>query len=400
MWSDLSKKCLGDGRLPQGCPGYFSRCPAGPRVPFLPVTDSQFSENPYDLPSALAWREAQRAAGRRVVLTNGCFDLLHAGHTRYLAEARALGDVLVVAVNDDASVQALKGPGRPVNGASDRAELLEALKAVDKAVVFAGERATDTIRALRPDIYAKGGDYTVESLNPEERAALGEVGTKIHILSLVPGKSTSATLARLAGEGSGKRRRLGVLGSGSGSNFQSILDAIAAGTLDAEVAVVMSDNKDAYILERARLAGVPAVHVDPGPYKTKLGEAAQKEIRDRLVAAGVDLVLLAGFMRIVKEPLLSSFPDRILNIHPSLLPAFPGLAAWKQALEAGVAESGCTVHLVDGGMDTGRILAQERVPVLPDDTAESLHARIQVAEHRLYPAVVGRMLGGMGGNSL
>ena len=344
----------------------------------------------HDLESALVWRAKQRAAGKRVVFTNGCFDLLHVGHARYLAEARALGDALIVAVNDDDSVRSLKGPGRPLNPAEDRAELLEALAAVDKAVIFSGDRATAAIRALAPDIYAKGGDYTLDSLNPEERAALEECGAEIRMLSLVPGRSTSGTLAKM---GTGKSRpRLGVLGSGSGSNFQSILDAIADGRLDAEVALVISDVPDAFILERARKAGVPAIHIDPGPYKYKFGEAAQKETRDRLVAAGVDLVLLAGFMRLVKEPLLSTFPGRILNIHPSLLPAFPGLAAWKQAIEAGVAESGCTVHLVDSGMDTGKILAQEKVPVLPDDTPESLHARIQVAEHRLYPEVVKRML--------
>jgi formyltetrahydrofolate-dependent phosphoribosylglycinamide formyltransferase len=353
----------------------------------------------HDLESALAWRAQQRSAGKRVVFTNGCFDLLHVGHARYLAEARVLGDALIVAVNDDASVRSLKGPGRPLNPADDRAELLEALAAVDKAVIFSGDRATAAIRALAPDIYAKGGDYTIDSLNPEERAALEECGAEIRLLSLVPGRSTSGTLAKM---GAGKSRpRLGVLGSGSGSNFQSILDAIADGRLDAEVALVISDVQDAFILERARKAGIPAVHIDPGPYKYKFGEAAQKETRDRLVAAGVDLVLLAGFMRLVKEPLLSTFPGRILNIHPSLLPAFPGLAAWKQAVEAGATESGCTVHLVDDGMDTGKILAQEKVPVLPDDTPASLHARIQVAEHRLYPAVVAGILAEIaGGKSL
>jgi formyltetrahydrofolate-dependent phosphoribosylglycinamide formyltransferase len=353
----------------------------------------------HDLESALAWRANQRAAGKKVVFTNGCFDLLHVGHARYLAEARALGDVLIVAVNDDDSVRSLKGPGRPLNSAADRAELLESLASVDKAVIFSGDRATAAIRALAPDIYAKGGDYTIESLNPEERAALEECGAEIRLLSLVPGRSTSGTLAKMTGTKS--RPRLGVLGSGSGSNFQSILDAIADSRLDAEVAIVISDVPDAFILERARKAGIPAVHISPGPYKYKFGEAAQKETRDRLVAAGVDLVLLAGFMRLVKEPLLSSFPSRILNIHPSLLPAFPGLAAWKQAVEAGATESGCTVHLVDSGMDTGKILAQEKVPVLKDDTPESLHARIQKAEHRLYPAVVARILAEItGGKSL
>jgi formyltetrahydrofolate-dependent phosphoribosylglycinamide formyltransferase len=359
-------------------------------------------DQPDDPPSPLsplaelvAWRARQRAAGRRVVLTNGCFDLLHAGHVRYLAQARALGERLVVALNSDESVAALKGPGRPVNPAADRAEVLCALRSVDRVVAFDGLRATAVIEALAPDIYAKGGDYTEASLNPGEAAALHACGAAIRILPLVPGRSTSATLGRLRGGGP-RKPRLGILGSGSGSNFQAILDAIAAGRLDAEVALVASDNPQGFILERARRAGIPAVHVDPGPFRTKLGEAAQKEIRDRMVAAGVDLILLAGFMRIVKEPLLASFPRRILNIHPSLLPAFPGLAAWEQALAAGVAETGCTVHFVDAGMDTGEIIGQERVPVLPGDNAASLHARIQEAEHRLYPACVAQVAAGLG----
>ena len=346
-------------------------------------------EGAESLESLRRWREEARAAGRKVVLTNGCFDLLHAGHVAYLRQARALGDHLVVALNSDQSVRDLKGAGRPVNCQDDRAVILRALRCVDKVVVFDGQRATGVIAALAPEAYAKGGDYTVESLNPEERTALLECGAEIHILPLVLGRSTSGTLRRM--QGGGRRLKLGVLGSGSGSNFQSILDAIEGGRLEAEVALVVSDVAGAFILERARQAGIPAVFVDPGSFKTKLGEAAQKEIRDRMVAAGVDLILLAGFMRIVREPLLSSFPRRILNIHPSLLPAFPGLQAWKQALEAGVAETGCTVHYVDAGMDTGEIIDRRRVPVRAGDTPATLHARIQEQEHLLYPEVVARL---------
>lgn len=181
---------------------------------------------------------------------------------------------------------------------------------------------------------------------------------------------------------------LGILGSGSGSNMQAILDAIAAGTLDARIALVLSDNPDAFILDRARRNGIESGVIDCGGFRTKFPEEAQRQTAERLLAAGVECVCLAGFMRLVKRPLLDAFPDRILNIHPSLLPAFPGVEAWKQALEAGVHETGCTVHLVDEGMDTGPILLQERVPVLPGDTAQSLHARIQEVEHRLYPAAI------------
>lgn len=178
---------------------------------------------------------------------------------------------------------------------------------------------------------------------------------------------------------------LGVLGSGRGSNMQSILDAIEAGILPARVACVISDVADAFILERARASGVPAFHVDAAPFKTKLDGAAEQQVLALLRQHGVDTVALAGFMRMVKPGLLRAFPGRVLNIHPSLLPAFPGLAAWRQAVEQGARESGCTVHFVDEGMDTGPIILQRRVPVLPDDTPDALHARIQEQEHLAYP---------------
>jgi phosphoribosylglycinamide formyltransferase-1 len=185
---------------------------------------------------------------------------------------------------------------------------------------------------------------------------------------------------------------LGILGSGSGSNMQAILDAIEAGTLDARIALVLSDNPDAFILERARRNGIKTGLIDCRGYKTRFPDEAQAETAAALRQAGVELVCLAGFLRLVKRPLLDAFPNRILNIHPSLLPAFPGLESWKQALAAGVPETGCTVHLVDEGMDTGPIILQERVPVLTDDTAETLHARIQDAEHRLYPLAIARAM--------
>ena len=136
--------------------------------------------------------------GRRVVFTNGCFDLLHVGHVRYLQAARALGDALIVAVNGDASVRALKGPTRPVNSEQDRAEVLAALACVDYVVIFDTERVTRLVQAIRPQVYAKGGDYTVEQLNAEERTALGEVSADIRILPLVPGKSTTAMIGKAA----------------------------------------------------------------------------------------------------------------------------------------------------------------------------------------------------------
>lgn len=182
--------------------------------------------------------------------------------------------------------------------------------------------------------------------------------------------------------------RLAVLGSGSGSNCQSIFNAIDDGRLDAEVVLVLSDHKDAFILERARRRGVPAEYMDCGGFKNKFPLELQAEIAAKLQALRVDLVCLAGFMRLVKQPLLQAFPNRILNIHPALLPNFPGVEAWKQALEAGVSQTGCTVHYVDAGMDSGEIIMQAFVPILPGDTPESLHARIQVQEHILYPAAI------------
>ncbi|MGH8046752.1 MAG: adenylyltransferase/cytidyltransferase family protein [Chthoniobacterales bacterium] len=150
------------------------------------------------LPELAAEAARLRADGRRLVLTNGCFDILHVGHVDYLERSRALGDALAVAVNSDNSVRGLKGPGRPVNCEGDRARVLSALRCVDFVVVFDSPRATKVIAAVRPALYAKGGDYTPESLNPEEHAALDEAGTEIHILPLVPGRSTTAILARAA----------------------------------------------------------------------------------------------------------------------------------------------------------------------------------------------------------
>lgn len=185
--------------------------------------------------------------------------------------------------------------------------------------------------------------------------------------------------------------QLGVLGSGKGSNFRAIAEAIDAGRLNAQVRIVVSDFEDAGILDFARERGIPAVYLAPGRFRTKLEPEAEARLVALLREAGVDLVVLAGYMRIVKAPLLEAFPNRIVNIHPALLPKFPGLHAWQQALEAGATVTGCTVHYVDSGVDSGPILGQSEVPVLPGDTAETLHARIQVAEHALFPAVLAKL---------
>ena len=185
-----------------------------------------------------------------------------------------------------------------------------------------------------------------------------------------------------------EKLKLGVLGSGKGSNFRAIADAIDRGELNAEVRIVLSDIENAGILDLARARGIRAEYVAPGRFRTKLEPEAEQRLADLLKEAGVEFVVLAGYMRMIKAPLLEAFPQRIINIHPSLLPQFPGLEAWAQALTAGVPEAGCTVHWVDAGMDTGPIIAQRSVPVLPGDTAETLHARIQEQEHKLYPEVI------------
>ena len=190
------------------------------------------------------------------------------------------------------------------------------------------------------------------------------------------------------------RFRLGVLGSGKGSNFVAIAEAIARGEVPAEIALVMSDVESAGILQHARARGLRAEFVAPGKFRTKLDEEAERSYITKLQEARVDLIVLAGLMRILKGDFLRAFQDRVVNIHPSLLPAFPGLEAWKQALEHGVKVTGCTVHFVDQGVDSGPIIAQETVAVLDGDTAATLHERIQQAERRVYPRAIAALARG------
>jgi phosphoribosylglycinamide formyltransferase-1 len=182
--------------------------------------------------------------------------------------------------------------------------------------------------------------------------------------------------------------RLGVLGSGKGSNLVAVAEACACGEVAAEVAIVLSDVEGAGILSQAERLGVAHRFVSPGDYRTKLDEDAERAYITALREAEVDLVVLAGFMRILKGEFLRAFEGRVVNVHPSLLPSFPGLEAWKQALEAGVKWTGVTVHYVDQGIDSGPIIAQEPVPVREDDTPESLYARIQEVEQVLYPKAI------------
>jgi len=181
---------------------------------------------------------------------------------------------------------------------------------------------------------------------------------------------------------------LGILGSGKGTNCRAILERIRSGLLSAEARVVISDVLDAPILDIAREFSIPNTYLPPGRFRTRLEPEAEIELVRILRNAGVELVILAGFMRVLKSPMLEAFPRRILNIHPALLPKFPGLEAWSQALAAGEKVTGCTVHFVDEEIDHGDIIAQREVPILPNDTPETLHARIHIVEHELYPAAI------------
>ncbi|MFO1462046.1 MAG: phosphoribosylglycinamide formyltransferase [Verrucomicrobiota bacterium] len=188
--------------------------------------------------------------------------------------------------------------------------------------------------------------------------------------------------------------RIAVLGSGKGSNFVAIADAITVGRIPAEVVLVVSDVDGAGILQHARDREIPAQYLSPGAFRTKLDETAEAAFLKALREVNADLVVLAGFMRILKGEFLREFEGRVVNIHPSLLPSFPGLAAWKQALDYGVKVTGCTVHFVDQGVDTGAIIAQRCVEVRDGDTAETLHSRIQEAERLLYPEVIAAIVRG------
>ncbi|MGD0060154.1 MAG: phosphoribosylglycinamide formyltransferase [Verrucomicrobiia bacterium] len=182
--------------------------------------------------------------------------------------------------------------------------------------------------------------------------------------------------------------RIGVLGSGTGSNCEAIIEACAKGRILGRVALVLSDVTDAPILDRARKRGIEAQFIGPSKFKTKLEPELEEQAVTLLRDAGVNLVALAGYMRVVKPPLLRAFAGRIINVHPSLLPAFPGLRAWEQALQHGAKVTGCTVHFVDDGLDSGPIILQQPVPIFANDTPQSLHQRIQLAEHNIYPEAI------------
>ena len=186
----------------------------------------------------------------------------------------------------------------------------------------------------------------------------------------------------------GNKFRIGVLGSGKGSNFVAMAIACATGKIPAEVGIVLSDVESAGILTRASERKIPAHCIPPGTFRTKLDEDAERAFVEALQMVQVDLIVLAGFMRVLKGGFLHAFEGRIVNIHPSLLPSFPGLEGWKQAVDYGVKVAGCTVHFGDAGVDSGAIIGQQVVPVRDDDTAETLHARIHAAEHELYPRFI------------
>ncbi|MBN2703718.1 MAG: phosphoribosylglycinamide formyltransferase [Pontiellaceae bacterium] len=179
--------------------------------------------------------------------------------------------------------------------------------------------------------------------------------------------------------------KLAIFGSGSGTNCQAIIDAVEAGTLKAEICCVLADVEDAYILERARKHNIPAIYFDCAPFKTKLDGAAEERVLEILKEHDVNFIALAGFMRIVKDGLLNAYEGRMINIHPSLLPSFPGLDSGKQAFDYGAKFTGCTVHYVDAGVDSGAIINQKCVAIEDDDTLDSLMQKIHEQEHIAFP---------------
>ena len=180
--------------------------------------------------------------------------------------------------------------------------------------------------------------------------------------------------------------RIGVLASGGGTNLQTLIDRCHDGSLAAEIAVVISNNPDTKALQRAEAAGIPVLCINHRNFNDR--ESFDRAIVSALQDSKVELVVLAGFMRIITQDFIDAFPQRVINIHPALLPAFPGLHVQQQAIDYGARFSGCTVHFVDGGVDTGPIIIQAVVPVQPDDTAETLAARILEQEHRIYPKAI------------
>jgi len=181
---------------------------------------------------------------------------------------------------------------------------------------------------------------------------------------------------------------IGVLASGKGTNLQAIIDAMERKEIPAKIGIVLSDNPDADALVRAKKAGIKALYLPAGRFKTYLEEKIEKKYVNLLKKEGVELVCLAGFMRVLKKDFLRAFPGKIINIHPALLPSFPGLESWKQALEYGVKFTGVTVHFVEEGIDSGPIILQAVVPIRPNDTPETLHRRIQEKEHLIYPLAI------------
>lgn len=181
---------------------------------------------------------------------------------------------------------------------------------------------------------------------------------------------------------------IGVLASGKGSNLKAIIDSVRKGCLPVNIGIVLSDNPESFALETAKREGIKNRHIKPGRHKTFLDAEAERKFVEMLTKNNVDLVCLAGFMRVLKKEFIDNFTNRIINIHPSLLPAFPGLESWKQALDYGVKFTGCTTHFVEHEIDKGPIIMQAVVPVFQDDSPEILHGRIQEKEHIIYPATI------------
>lgn len=319
---------------------------------------------------ARALRDRLHREGKRLVFTNGCFDLLHAGHVRYLEQARRLGDALVVGLNSDASVRQLKGPSRPLNHENDRAEVLSALRCVDGVVVFNSLRATDLIRELRPHVYAKGGDYTPESLEASEREALQEAGSMIRILPLLPGRSTTSLIHRAS-----PPVRVALLVRDGGKMLRFLLSAPRVHKVNVKVVAVLQDSGDEdqprlvhdHDIRVIRLVGV----------KPMASPAAKDELALGLRESAAD-VLLAGLDDLSWISEVEGIEGlQLLALHPSLLPAYPGGEALSEALEQGELVTGCTLLEWGAQPHNGRLWQQAEVRIRVGDTLESLSLRVQ-----------------------
>ena len=328
-------------------------------VDFKPMTAAE----------ARALRDRLHREGRRVVFTNGCFDLLHAGHVRYLEQARRLGDALIVGLNSDASVRELKGPGRPLNSEFDRAEVLSGLRAVDGVVVFDSLRATELIRELKPHLYAKGGDYTPESLERSERDALAEAGSVIRILPLLPGRSTTGLIQKV-----NPSLRVALWGPDYHDLVRFLLDLPRQGLSQIQLVLVIA----------ADLSSANQQILDQKGVVTLSGAGSQGGLGEPIWGAGLQALSEHRVDLLVVAPGASSFLAEFgaelklpaLCLHHGSMPGSDPAESLSEAISQGELSAVCTLHEWGGGQQDGKVWLQAEVPIRLGDDLQSLQARL------------------------